>query len=98
MYEGRAEGPAFITLARLSEALRQRDRLVRADGLTGAALGAVIGACENGNVLKIERARGALVNADSACGAEVGIDDGLAHTQRPFTSGTARSAVRCSTT
>jgi hypothetical protein len=60
------------------------DGLVRTDLLAGTALGAVIGTAENGGVSEIEGARRALVHADAACGAKIGIDDRLAHGFQSF--------------
>lgn len=64
--------------------LLELDRLVRADVFARAALGAVIRTGEDGDVLEVECARGALVNADAAGGAQVGIDDRLTHYGGPF--------------
>lgn len=64
--------------------LRKRDRLIRADVLAGAALGAVVGTSQHSHILEIERARRALVDADTAGCAEIGIDNRLAHALIPF--------------
>jgi hypothetical protein len=73
-------GPAFLLGAeRVCADLLELDGLVRADLLAGAALGAVVRAGQNRDILEVEGVGRALVNADAAGGAQIGIDDRLAH-------------------
>lgn len=75
-------------------ALRKRDGLVRADVLARATLGAVVRTGENSHVLKVECARGALINADAAGRAQIEIYNWLAHTPGPFLSSHGTSPCR----
>ena len=71
------ERAAFRDERRGSCGLLELDGLVRADVGARAALRAVVRTGEDRGVLEVERARGALVHADAASGAQVRIDDGL---------------------
>jgi hypothetical protein len=66
-------------LRRTQKETLHRDRFTRADIHADTALGAVVGTRENGDVLEVVAAHGALVHADAARGTEIRIDDGYGH-------------------
>ncbi len=59
--------------------LLELDRLVRAHIGAGPTLSAVIGTSQNGYILKIESACGALIDTDAAGSTQIRIDDRLTH-------------------